>query len=129
MKKKEVISANYLDFVPRHRPSLQYTMDNQGKITLLQENKGVFHFLAQKILKKPKVSQIHLDEMGNFVWPLIDGTRTVYEIAELVKAEFGDKAEPLYDRLVQYIRNLEAYGFVEVQLSLDHKSRRQQRIV
>ena len=71
MKKKEVISANYLDFVPRHRPSLQYTMDNQGKITLLQENKGVFHFL--------------------------------------------DKAEPLYDRLVQYIRNLEAYGFVEVQ--------------
>ena len=50
MKKKEVISANYLDFVPRHRPSLQYTMDNQGKITLLQENKGVFHFLAQKIL-------------------------------------------------------------------------------
>ena len=115
MKKKEVISANYLDFVPRHRPSLQYTMDNQGKITLLQENKGVFHFLAQKILKKPKVSQIHLDEMGNFVWPLIDGTRTVYEIAELVKAEFGDKAEPLYDRLVQYIRNLEAYGFVEVQ--------------
>lgn len=115
MKKKEVISANYLDFVPRHRPSLQYTMDNQGKITLLQENKGAFHFLAQKILKKPKVSQIHLDEMGNFVWPLIDGTRTVYEIAELVKAEFGDKAEPLYDRLVQYIRNLEAYGFIEVQ--------------
>ena len=37
MKKKKVISANYLDFVPRHRPSLQYTMDNQGKITLLQE--------------------------------------------------------------------------------------------
>ena len=70
---------------------------------------------AKKILKKPKVSQIHLDEMGNFVWPLIDGTRTVYEIAKLVKAEFGDKAEPLYDRLVQYIRNLEAYGFVEVQ--------------
>lgn len=114
MKKKEVISANYLDFVPRHRPSLQYTMDNQGKITLLQENKGVFHFLAQKILKKPKVSQIHLDEMGNFVWPLIDGTRTVYEIAELVKAEFGDKAEPLYERIVQYIQTLENYGFIEV---------------
>jgi hypothetical protein len=115
MKKKKIVSANYLDFIPRHCPSLQYTMDNQGKITLLQENRGVFHFLAQKMLKKPKISQIHLDEMGNFIWPLIDGTRTVYEIAELVKEEFGDKAEPLYDRLVQYIRNLEAYGFVEVQ--------------
>ena len=56
------------------------------------------------------VSYTHLD-----VYKRQDGTRTVYEIAELVKAEFGDKAEPLYDRLVQYIRNLEAYGFVEVQ--------------
>ena len=74
----------------------------------------MFHFLAQKILKKPKVSQIHLDEMGNFVWPLIDGTRTVYEIAQLVKEEFGEKAEPLYERLVQYIQNLENYGFIEV---------------
>lgn len=85
-----------------------------GNVTLFQENKGVFHFLAQKILKKPKVSQIHLDEMGNFVWPLIDGTRTVYEIAQLVKEEFGEKAEPLYERLVQYIQNLENYGFIEV---------------
>ena len=74
----------------------------------------MFHFLAQKILKKPKVSQIHLDEMGNFVWPLIDGTRTVYEIAQLVKEEFGEKAEPLYERLVQYIQTLENYGFIEV---------------
>ena len=62
MKKKEVISANYLDFVPRHRPSLQYTMDNQGKITLLQENKGVFHILAQKILKKPITGLIIKDQ-------------------------------------------------------------------
>lgn len=52
--------------------------------------------------------------MGNFVWPLIDGTRTVYEIAQLVKEEFGEKAEPLYERLVQYIQNLENYGFIEV---------------
>ena len=112
MKKKEVISANYLDFVPRHRPSLQYTMDNQGKITLLQENKGVFHFLAQKILKKPKVSQIHLDEMGTFIWPEIDGAKTVQELALLVKEHFGDKAEPLYPRIVKYFQIMESYEFV-----------------
>ena len=113
MKKKKVISANYLDFVPRHRPSLQYTMDNQGKITLLQENKGAFHFLAQKILKKPKVSQIHLDEMGNFVWPLIDGKRTVTEIAALVKEEFGEAAEPLYPRIIKYFQIVESYHFIK----------------
>jgi hypothetical protein len=50
--------------------------------------------------------------MGNFIWPLIDGKRTVGDIALLVKAEFGDKAEPLYNRLVVYMRNLEMYHFV-----------------
>lgn len=113
MKRQGNKSANYLDLIPLHCASLRCTVDEMGNVTLFQENKGVFHFLAQKILKKPKVSQIHLDEMGNFVWPLIDGTRTVYEIAQLVKEEFGEKAEPLYERLVQYIQTLENYGFIE----------------
>ena len=52
------------------------------------------------------------DEMGNFIWPLMDGKNTVYDIAEQVKAHFGEKAEPLYNRLVQYMRNLESYGFI-----------------
>lgn len=114
MKRQGNKSTNYLDFIPLHCASLRCKVDEMGNVTLFQENKGVFHFLAQKILKKPKVSQIHLDEMGNFVWPLIDGTRTVYEIAQLVKEEFGEKAEPLYERLVQYIQTLENYGFIEV---------------
>ena len=114
MKRQGNKSTNYLDLIPLHCASLRCTVDDMGNVTLFQENKGVFHFLAQKILKKPKVSQIHLDEMGNFVWPLIDGTRTVYEIAQLVKEEFGEKAEPLYERLVQYIQTLENYGFIEV---------------
>ena len=115
MKQHGKGSANYLDLVPKHRSSLEFSIGEQGAVTLFQENRGVFHFLAQKWFHKPQVSQIHLDEMGNFVWPLIDGQRTVYEIAQLVREEFGEKAEPLYERLVRYIQNLERYGFVEVQ--------------
>lgn len=114
MKKKRTVSGNYLDYIPRHSKKLQYTMDNQGAITLLQENRGMFNRIAQTVFKKPRISKIHLDEMGNFIWPLMDGERTVYDIAALVKEEFGEKAEPLYNRLVQYIRNLESYGFVEI---------------
>ena len=115
-KKAKAESANYLDYVPMHNEDkYPFQTDDNGAVTIMVENKGVFNKIAQVVFRKPRISKIHLDEMGNFVWPLIDGTRTVYEIAELVKVEFGDKAEPLYDRLVQYIRNLEAYGFVEVQ--------------
>jgi hypothetical protein len=44
----------------------------------------------------------------------MDGKRTVYDISQLVKEEFGEKAEPLYNRLVQYVRNLESYGFIKL---------------
>ena len=108
----KIQDVNYLDFVPVHNENIEYKTDENGNIILLVENKGIFNTIAQKLFKKPRISQIHLDEMGNFIWPLIDGTRSVYDISELVKAQFGEKAEPLYNRLVQYFKTLESYGFV-----------------
>lgn len=113
--KKAPTGENYLDYVPCHNPEIKYEIDGEHKVTIFQENKGMFNFIAQKLFKKPRISQIHLDEMGNFIWPLMDGERNLIEIAELVKAEFGEKAEPLYNRLVQYVRTLETYGFIAVE--------------
>lgn len=113
-KKNETVSANYLEYVPVHKPEIKYEISGDKKVTLLQENTGLFNWIAQKLFKKPRISQIHLDEMGNFIWPLIDGKRNLIEISELVHEKFGDKAEPLYNRLVQYIKTLEAYGFITV---------------
>ena len=113
-RKKQVVSENYLDYVPQHSGRCEYETDEQGKVTILKKNEGLFHRVAQKFLGKPAVSYIHLDEMGNFIWPRLDGKRTIHEIAALVKEEFGNQAEPLYNRLVQYIRTLEEYGFIEV---------------
>lgn len=113
-KSKKDCLKNYLDFVPVHHEQYAYTVAENGAVTIFVENKGTFNRIAQFLFKKPKVSQIHLDEMGNFIWPLMDGKRTVYEIAELVHEQFGEKAEPLYNRLVQYVRNLESYGFIQM---------------
>ena len=87
-------------------------MADDGKVTLFVENKGVMNRIFQKIAHKPKYSQIHLDEMGSFIFQRIDGQRTVGQIAELVKAEFGQEAEPLYDRLVKYMQILRNNGFI-----------------
>ena len=112
MQKNKKISKNYLEYIPYHNPAYEYVVDEEGHVTIFQENKGFFYFLTQKLLKKPRVSQIHLDEMGYYIWPLMDGERSVLQIAELVKARFQDKAEPLYHRLVTYIATMERYGFV-----------------
>jgi len=114
MKNKK-ISANYLDFIPKHNDKNTWKMDEQGAVTIFVENKGIFNRLAQKFLKKPKISQVHLEEMGSFIWPLIDGERSIMVLGELVKEHFGEAAEPLYPRLVQYIKNLENYDFIKVQ--------------
>ena len=107
--KNNVPLKNYLDYIPVHSEKYSYSISDGGNVTIYMENKG-----AQTLFNKPKVSQIHLDEMGNFIWPLMDGKRTVYDISQLVKEEFGEKAEPLYNRLVQYVRNLESYGFIKL---------------
>lgn len=104
---------NYLDFIPKKNPEFSWEMDEQGNVTLQVEHKGFFYALTQKLFKRPRFTQVHLDKMGNFVWPLIDGKRSVGDIALEVKKEFGEAAEPLYERLVQYMRTLESYMFIQ----------------
>lgn len=106
-------SPNYLEFVPVINDKFKYEIV-EGQVTVFQENTGFFNVIAQKFFKKPRISQIHLDEMGNFIWPLFDGKRNIFEIADMVDKEFGEKASPLYDRLVQYIKTLESYGFIQL---------------
>ena len=73
MKKKQVIEQNYLEKIPAHPAHIPFTVDDSGIVTLAVENKGVFHRLAQFLLGKPKVSYVHLDEHGSFVWQCLDG--------------------------------------------------------
>ena len=95
------------------RGDFKWSADEADKITLEIENKGFFNRVAQKLFKKPKISYVHFDEMGSFIWPLIDGEKDVFEIGKLVEEHFGEKANPLYERLATYFRILESYGFIK----------------
>lgn len=102
---------NYLDFVPAVNP--RNTWDEQdGKVTIHMVHRGFYAAIAQKFFHTPRVSHIDLDAMGGFIFRQIDGRRTVADIAQLVKAEFGKDAEPLYDRLVKYMMILRNNGFI-----------------
>ena len=114
MKNKKQ-KPNYLDMIPVRNPEIHWTTDEKGIVTLEIENKGVVNRIAQKLLKKPKITYIHLDENGSFVWPLIDGEKTVMDIAQLVDAHFGEAAKPLYERLVKFFQILESYHFANLQ--------------
>ena len=110
---KKVGQDNYLDYVPIISDKHKWEADEEGDVTIFIENKGVFNWLAQKLLKKPKVSQLHLEKFGSFIFPLIDGKTSIYEIGQIVGERFGDEAEPLYPRLAEYFKMLQSYGFIE----------------
>lgn len=113
MKKKEQISENYLEKVPAKSDFVKWSKEEDGNVTLEVENCGFMNRLAQKLFKKPKFSYIHLDENGSFVWESIDGESNLIKIGEKVHEHFGDKAEPLYERLAKFISILASYGFIE----------------
>lgn len=113
MRKAKKKQENYLLRVPQRPAGFTWSADEDGIVTLHIENKGAFNRAAQLLLKKPKVSHIHLDEIGSFVWPLIDGEKNLIEIAEPFEAHFGERVHPTYERLAEFFRILDSYGFVE----------------
>ena len=111
-KKKEVINENCLENIPVRQEDLRWDTDDKGVVTLYVHNTGLMKKITQKLLKKPEYTQVHLDENGSFVWPLIDGEKNIIELGREVKEHFGEKAEPLYPRLAKFFQILESYGFV-----------------
>lgn len=111
--KKAKKNENYLERIPMRPDKIKWSTNEEGIVTLDIENTGVFNRVAQKLFKKPKVSHVHLDKMGSFIWPLLDGKKDIVAIGVLVKEHFGDEAEPLYERLAKYFQVLDSYSFVE----------------
>ena len=111
MKKKKQ-QKNYLDLSPERSSELTWSADEEGIIVLEVENTGAFNRMAQKLFKKPKVTKVHMEKYGSFLWPLIDGEKTVMELADLQKEEFGEEVEPLYPRVVKYMQIMESYHFI-----------------
>ena len=119
-KKKE----NFLDYVPKHNSLYEFSTNEKKHIEITVHNKGIFNKIAQIFFKRPKTSRIELDEFGSFVWNCINGTASIYEIGMRVHEQFGEKAEPLYQRLSQYIQTLHNNGFVVYVNKLSEKQRK-----
>lgn len=107
-KKKQ---ENFLDYVPAISEKNTWS-EKDGLVTVHMVHRGFYATIAQKVFQRPRVSHIDLEGQGSFVFLQIDGKRTVGDIALLVKAEFGEAAEPLYDRLTKYMQILHNNKFI-----------------
>lgn len=110
-KKKQ---ENYLDYVFEKNPHFPWKEKEDGTVCVIVEWKGFYAWIAHKVFKKPKQSEIALDNIGSFVWKQLDGNKNLFEVAQNMKAEFGDKANPVYERLIKFVEIMRDNKFVKL---------------
>lgn len=113
MLKKEIKKENYLDYVPRRSQKIQWKQQEDGLIRLIVPRDSLVDRIVRKLFFTPESFKIDLDKLGSFIWKQIDGQKTIYQIGQLLKEEFKEEAEPLYERLIQYMNILKNNNFIE----------------
>lgn len=114
MKKEQVEPVNLLELKPRQ--NILWEMGEDGGIVLLVpkfSNKFLATYLMP-LLSKPNF-RVKLDQFGSFVWKHCDGLTSVSDIGKKMKEQFGDSAEPVYDRIGTFIKRLEKEKFLIIQ--------------
>ncbi len=112
VRKKEIQEDNYLDYVPVRNPDFGWRVKDNGRVEVTVPNRGFFNRIAQIFFRRPKISYIELDEYGSFLWQQIDGETNIYQMSLRMKEHFGKKAEPVVERLVQFMKTLRSQHYI-----------------
>lgn len=110
-KKKENFNQdNFMLYIPKKKHETWEI--RKGKVYLIFYHNKPTEKLIRWLFKKPYVSDIALDDLGSAVWLFIDGKNTVYEIGKKLVGKFGETCQPVYERLIMYIRYLNRRGWI-----------------
>lgn len=87
--------------------NLNYKIDDNGIVTVLEkQDYKIQKFFRKLKFKIPLYKEITLDEISSEVFTQIDGIKTVKEIGECLEVKFGDKVNPLYERLLVFLNHI-----------------------
>jgi hypothetical protein len=114
MNHKQKEPQNYLTLVPIRKITECNEVDE--KITLLVPKFKNAIFRNWFIPKSKSIHyKIHLDDLGSHVWLLINDTRTVQEICDLLQEYLVSKNKPstqVEERVTKFLSDLNKNGFI-----------------
>ena len=95
--------------------NVQWSQNDEGRvvITCPRITNPVMKKLLSPFVKKQHYD-LTLDEYGSFVWLHIDGKSTVHTIANALENQFGEKIQPVYDRLGLFLRILANRKYIQL---------------
>ena len=96
-------SVNLLDLVPFR---LAEWRDADGQVVILRPVAHRGSGLRRRLVWATTPRRLRLDALGSFAWRRIDGSSSVRDVARAVRDAFGDRAEPVEERLGSFVRLL-----------------------
>ncbi|MDN9009286.1 PqqD family protein [Brevibacillus laterosporus] len=84
----------------------------EGISTVIIPRDSWLERLSVRYLGQPAVFRIKLDTLGSYVIARCTGSHTVAEIAEEIRHEFGEQAEPVLPRLSQFLQMIDSNQWV-----------------
>lgn len=103
---------NLLDYVPMRKQEIYCRSDNESVI-LKKTKQGVFSWFAKHIFHTENYNEFVLEKYGSFLWYGMDGKKSVYDLGMEFQQQFGDETEPLWERLVMYLKILYKNGLID----------------
>lgn len=104
-RRKILKKANYLELHPVRLQKEE--IDDENFVTILIpkfKNPVLVKYLVPK-MKSPDI-KLKLDELGSAAWILMDGKKNVALVASLLTEKFGEKIQPVNERLTKFLTGL-----------------------
>lgn len=110
-RKKIDTSINYLELTPVR--NYDHVVEDTGLISVLVPKFDIkwLDKIMSKIIKS-RFFKAKLDEFGTATWLEMDGTKSVQSISEHLQKKFGDKINPVNERLTKFLSELYKFNFI-----------------
>lgn len=110
-KKNKFENLNYLELTPISNYTFEKRENGLVNVLVPRFTDKFFGKYLQPRLKN-KYIKANLDEIGTATWLLINGNNKVYHIANGLTEQFGEKIQPVNERLTQFLTQLYQAGFI-----------------
>jgi len=110
-RKKIDTTINYLELTPVR--NYDHVVEDTGLISVLVPKFDIrwLDKIMSKIIKS-RFFKAKLDEFGTQTWLEMDGTKSVKSVSEHLQKKFGDKINPVEERLTKFLSELYKYNFI-----------------
>ena len=105
IREEALAGENLLEMVPQRVADWE-EVEDRAVVERPRPSKQGLPGVGERLSYFLSMRKIRLDERGSFLWHLIDGERSVAEVVEAMRSEFGEEVEPAEERVGQLIRML-----------------------